>query len=371
MADEIAGVVGPRKFAAPSAFTIVALLIVAVLLFLVGNPLFQLLKESFSRPTDGSLSFANYVFAFSRPRYVQAYVNSIELGTVAALLSAAMAVPLAWGVSRTDMPGRNLVHTLVLMAFLIPPFVGAIGWILLGGPNAGWINRLWVAATGAKSGPINIFSFWGLAVVTALYSYPLIYVFAKSALDLVSTEIEEAAAILGADAGAHHLARHLAAGGCRRSSAACSSSSSRRSASIGTPALLAIPAGFNVITTQLAALLRKPGAGRGRRRVLHAAGRHHRRCCCGLQRYLLSRRSYSTIGGKGGHRTMLRLRATSRWLLLAYALFDRERCRCSCRFTSCCRRVLEIVDCGLGLEQFHAGQLPAYAVRSARPSASR
>ena len=82
MADEIAGVVGPRKFAAPSAFTIVALLIVAVLLFLVGNPLFQLLKESFSRPTDGSLSFANYVSAFSRPRYVQAYVNSIELGTV-------------------------------------------------------------------------------------------------------------------------------------------------------------------------------------------------------------------------------------------------------------------------------------------------
>src|SRR5947209_13389563 len=130
MADEIARgeiaevVAAPRRFAAPSAFTIVALLIVVVLLFLVGNPLFQLVKESFSRPSDGALSFANYVSAFSRPRYVQAYINTIELGVVVALLSAAMAVPLAWGVSRTDMPGRDPVHSLVLMAVLVPPVVG-------------------------------------------------------------------------------------------------------------------------------------------------------------------------------------------------------------------------------------------------------
>ena len=60
-----------------------------------------------------------------------------------------IAVPLAWGVSRTDMPGRGFVHVMVLASFLIPPFVGAIGWILLGGPNAGWINKAWMAVTGA------------------------------------------------------------------------------------------------------------------------------------------------------------------------------------------------------------------------------
>src|SRR3974377_219021 len=98
MVDETADaeiVAAPRVLAAASAFTIVALLMVAVLLLLVGNPLFQLLKESFSRPSDGALSFANYVAAFSRPRYVQAYVNSIELGVAAALLAAPRGVPLA------------------------------------------------------------------------------------------------------------------------------------------------------------------------------------------------------------------------------------------------------------------------------------
>ena len=37
-----------------------------------------------------------------------------------------------------------------------------------------------------------------LAFVIALYTYPLIYVFTKSALDLVSTELEDAASIHGA-----------------------------------------------------------------------------------------------------------------------------------------------------------------------------
>ncbi len=317
MADEIADAeiaVRPKLLAAPSALTIVALLIVAVLLFLVGNPLFQLLNESFSRPSDGSLSFANYVAAFSRPRYVQAYINSIELGVAAAALSAAMAVPLAWGVSRTDLPARNLVHILVLVSFLIPPFVGAIGWILLGGPNAGWINRLWVAVTGAKSGPINIFSFWGLAIVTALYSYPLIYVFAKSALDLVSTELEEAAAILGATPARTTwlvtlpLVAPAILGGVFLVFLEVLGL-------YGTAALLAIPAGFNVITTQLAAFFENPV------RVEVAAAFSMPLVGISVvrlwaQRSLLARRGYATVGGKGGHRSLLRLGAMSRWLLL-------------------------------------------------------
>ena len=128
-----------RNLANPT--TLVALLLVAILIFLVANPLFQLVKASFTRASDHSFTLANYVTAFGRPRYVQALVNSIELGAVAAAIASLIAVPLAWGISRTDMPARGFVNVMVLASFLIPPFVGAIGWILLGGPNAGWINQ--------------------------------------------------------------------------------------------------------------------------------------------------------------------------------------------------------------------------------------
>jgi iron(III) transport system permease protein len=297
--------------------TLVALILVLILIFLVANPLFELVKYSFTKSSDGSLTLANYVTAFGRPRYVQALVNTLELGAVASAICCVIAVPLAWAVSRTNMPGRGFVHVMVLASFLIPPFVGAIGWILLGGPNAGWINRAWVALTGASSGPINVFTFTGLAVVTALYSFPLIYVFTKSALDMISTEMEEAAAILGAGPAQITLRVTLPL-----ALPAILGSVFLVFLEVlglyGTPALIAIPARFNVVTTQLAAFFENPV------RVEVAAA--YSMPMVGitilllwLQRRLLSRKSYVTVGGKGGHRTPLELGAF-RWVMFGYAM---------------------------------------------------
>lgn len=297
--------------------TLVALLLALILIFLVANPLFQLVKYSFTRSSDGSLTFANYVTAFGRPRYVQALINTLELASVATAICGAIAVPLAWAVSRTNMPGRGFVHIMVMASFLIPPFVGAIGWILLGGPNSGWVNRAWMAVTGASSGPINVFTFSGLAFVTALYSFPLIYVFTKSALDMISTELEEAAAILGAGPTQITLRVTLPL-----ALPAIIGSSTLVFLEIlglyGTPALIAIPARFNVVTTQLAAFFENPV------RVEVAAA--YSMPMVGItvvllwvQRRLLSRKSYVTVGGKGGHRTPLEL-GVVRFVLFGYAM---------------------------------------------------
>jgi iron(III) transport system permease protein len=297
--------------------TLVALLLALILIFLVANPLFQLVKYSFSSAADGSFTFANYVTAFGRPRYVQALINTLELAAVASAICCAIAVPLAWAVSRTNMPGRNFVHVMVLASFLIPPFVGAIGWILLGGPNAGWLNRAWVAMTGASSGPINVFTFSGLAVITGLYSFPLIYVFTKSALDLISTEMEEAAAILGA--GPAQITMRVT---LPLAMPAILGSVFLVFLEVlglyGTPALIAIPARFNVVTTQLAAFFENPV------RVEVAAAFSMPMVgitilLLWIQRRLLSRKSYVTIGGKGGHRTPLEL-GGFRWVLFGYAM---------------------------------------------------
>ena len=125
-------------------------------------------------------------------------VNSLLLATETAFISVIFAAPMAWAVSRTNMPGKAKVWALVLGAFILPPYLGAIGWILLAGPNAGFINLAWRTLTGAGEPLLNVYSFHGLAFVMAFQSFPLIFIFVKAALDFVSSELEDAANILGA-----------------------------------------------------------------------------------------------------------------------------------------------------------------------------
>jgi iron(III) transport system permease protein len=146
--------------------------IIAVLLFLVVSPFVYLILTSFQTERTGAFTLQNYATAYGRARYVDALFNSLKLGAGAAILAGVFAVPLAWACSRTNMPGRGFVRMLVLATFITPPYTGAVAWILLAGPNAGWLNRIYTMLTGAEAGPFNIYSFPGLVVVIALYSFP-------------------------------------------------------------------------------------------------------------------------------------------------------------------------------------------------------
>src|SRR3989304_5679439 len=89
------------------------------------------------------------------------------MGGAVVVLSLLFAVPLAWACARTDMPGRGLVRLALLGSFISPPYLSAIGWILLAGPNAGWINKVWIWITGDPTRLVNVFTFEGLVFVMA------------------------------------------------------------------------------------------------------------------------------------------------------------------------------------------------------------
>ncbi len=177
---------------------VVWILLVAVQVFLVVNPLWRLLVASLTDPNSGALTLANFAAAYGRARYVTGLTNTLTMGLAVTALCAAMAVPMAWAVSRTDMPGKMAIRLLTLGAFITPPYLGALAWIFLAGPNAGWLNVGFRTLTGAESPLFNIFSFPGLVFIIAIYSYPYLFVFTATALDTVSSEMEDAANIHGA-----------------------------------------------------------------------------------------------------------------------------------------------------------------------------
>jgi iron(III) transport system permease protein len=293
------------------------LLLVAALLFLVAFPLAKLFIASFQSQETGAFTLSNYATAYGRARYLDALVNSLTLGAASAGISVVLAVPMAWAVSRTDMPAKGLTWALVMAAFVLPPYLGAVGWILLAGPNSGFLNQAWRWLTGAEDPLVNVYSFSGLSLVIALHSFPLVFIFVKSALDLVSSEMEDAANILGA--GTWTAMRKVSLplvwpailGGFIIVFL-------ETIALFGTPAIIGIPARINVVTTQLWQFFEYPvrmevAAAYSMPLLLITVG------LIAVQRLMLARKGFVSQTGKGGERRMIAL-GPWRWAVLAWCV---------------------------------------------------
>ena len=304
-----------RRFEPASLIWVLA---AAALVFLVATPLVRLLISSLQSTDTGTFTFENYISAYGRLRNLEALGNSLLYALEVTVLSALMAVPIAWGVSRTDMPAKGLIRALILGAFITPPYLGAIGWILLAGPNAGWLNKAWMAVTGSHHGFIDVYTFSVMSLVTALYAFPYIFVFTSDALDRVSSEMEEAANILGAGNfyTIFRITLPLVTPAILGGAIVVFLDTV---ALFGTPAIIALPARIRIMTLQIWQYFEFPV----RAEVAAAYAIPLIVITLALfwiQRMVLGRRSYVALTGKGGSRTLTPL-GRWRWAILGYALF--------------------------------------------------
>jgi len=317
-ADHLAPATSARRFRLADPSMILWIAMIAILVFLIASPMVRLVVSSFQDPESGRLTWHNYIEAYGRARHLQALWNTLVFGAGVAVLACLFGVPLAWAISRTDMPAKTFVRLMVFGAFIIPPYLGAIGWILLAGPNSGWLNKVYIALTGAGHGIFNVYSMAGLIVVVAVTSFPYVFVFTSGALDLVSSEMEDAANILGAGTlrttfrVTLPLVLPAIVGGLIISFL-------EAIALFGAPALIALPARFQVVSTQLWQFFEYPV------RVEQAAAYAMPLLLITIfmfwvQRSVLGRRGYTTVSGKGGERRIMRLGAW-RWVMLGYAMF--------------------------------------------------
>jgi iron(III) transport system permease protein len=281
------------------------LLLAAAVALLILLPLLRLAATSVL--PEAGFSVAPYVEAFGKARHLAALGRSVLLGVGAVLLSGLVGITLAWLVSRTDMPGRGFVTLIVVATFVMPPYLGAVAWMLLGGPNAGWINKAWVWL-GGEGSLVNIYSFGGLVFLVGLYLFPFHFVFARSALDMVPSELEDAATVLGA--GRRTTTLQITLPMVMPALIGGSIVVFLEAITLfGTPALIGIPAGFTVATTQLAQFFEFP------LRVETAAAYSMALLAItalllAWQRHYLARRGYTSLSGKGGERRTI---ALGRW----------------------------------------------------------
>ncbi|WP_022871402.1 ABC transporter permease [Yaniella halotolerans] len=140
-------------------------------------------------------SRADFESLLSDPAVHDATRNSLVSSAVSALAATALGVGFAVIFERFRFPGQNLLRWLLLIPFLIPPFIGAMSWMALLGVN-GPVNQL-LSRLGIEQ-TFSIFGGTGVIFLLTIHSYPIAYLVISAAIRQVPGNLEEAARIAGA-----------------------------------------------------------------------------------------------------------------------------------------------------------------------------
>ena len=289
----------------------------AALCMLIVLPLSWLVYFSF-RDRAGGLTLDNFVQLVTDQTFLDPLVTTVILATSSATICCLVAAPMGWLVARTDMPLRKTVRALVTASFVPPPFLGAVAWELLAAPNSGLLNKVFRTVTGAESDEylLNIYSLPGLIFVISCYTFPYVFVLVANALDRIPGDLEDASSILGGSAWT--TARRVTVPLAMPAVLAGALIAFLQAMTLfGSPAILALPAGFHTMTTKIWSLFQYPP----KLELAAAASLPLLVLTVALLRaeaVILGRRGYSVVGGRQGDSRRVPL-GRWKWAALAAA----------------------------------------------------
>lgn len=156
------------------------ILLCAFFLISVILPLFKMLLNL------GSADFAGFV---STPRFQGAVVTSLLTAGVSMVISVALAMVLAWCITRSGIRLKGFWVLIFTLPMLIPSISHGIGLIILFGSNGVITNLLGLSS--------DIYGFWGIVTGSVIYSFPVAFLMIYDVLRYEDGSQYEAADVLG------------------------------------------------------------------------------------------------------------------------------------------------------------------------------
>ncbi len=141
---------------------------------------------------SSSLGLDSFWKIASSERVVASLKVSFSTSFLAALINAVFGLLLAWVLERYTFPGKKIIDGLIDLPFALPTAVAGISLTTLYAPN-GWIGRLFE--------PLGIkisYTPLGITIALVFISFPFVIRTVQPVLHSIDTEVEEAAACLGA-----------------------------------------------------------------------------------------------------------------------------------------------------------------------------
>lgn len=143
--------------------------------------------------STAEMGWAEFWSTITEPRLLASYKLSFGASLLAAAINAVFGLLLAWALVRYSFPGKKIVDALVDLPFALPTAVAGIALTALYANN-GWLGRFYEGVLGIKVA----FSPLGVLVALVFIGLPFVVRTIQPILEDLETELEEAAASLGA-----------------------------------------------------------------------------------------------------------------------------------------------------------------------------
>ena len=140
-----------------------------------------------------SLEGAEFFAILADQRTLNALKVSFGTAFLAALVNVVFGVMVAWVIVRYDFPGRRIVDAVVDLPFALPTAVAGIALAALYAPN-GWIGQV-LNVFGIKAA----FNPTGIVIALVFIGLPFVVRTVQPVMEEIDSEVEEAAATLGAN----------------------------------------------------------------------------------------------------------------------------------------------------------------------------
>ena len=298
-------------------FNMIVLVSLIVLFCLIVIPLLTMVKSTFTlaqselRRVDGkvgdfTLYYWKYMLASKLSKAVlwEPLLHSLFCGAMTTLISVPLGSVLAWLMIRTDLPGKKVLGLLVTVPYMIPSWTKALAWLAvfrnktsgadgflcgLGIPIPDWLAY----------GPIAII------LCMSMHYYAFSYIQVSGALRSINSELEEMGEIQGANKA--QILRHITLPLIMPSVlSALVMTISKSIGTYGVAANLGNRIGYYTLANKMRVFIDQGPQGVGYAMSIVLVGLAAL-ILMGNQRIIGVRKSYATVGGKGGRSTLMPL----------------------------------------------------------------
>ncbi|HEY9065790.1 MAG TPA: sulfate ABC transporter permease subunit CysW [Burkholderiaceae bacterium] len=136
--------------------------------------------------------FSVYLAALLEPDALSALTLTLTAAAIAVPLNLVFGVFAAWGVTKFDFRGKQLLITLIDLPFSVSPVVAGLIYVLMFGAQ-GWFGP-WLQAHDLKI----VFAVPGIVLATVFVTFPFVARELIPLMEAQGREEEEAATVLGA-----------------------------------------------------------------------------------------------------------------------------------------------------------------------------